>query len=139
MQSQRRDEEKEHDDKAHVPEEQENEPCKLFFIYFEPGGNERYPRIPKRVCDDEIEHSEGNADDKCPEEEVAIEDDLVAFHCCRQCCRSGIDPSIAEGPRERANEDVDLAPNAVAQALGALPARQDRFRGCADTISRPLL
>jgi hypothetical protein len=80
MQSERWHQEQEHDHKPHVQEKLKHDSGKLLFVYLEPGSGQRRPGVPERESDYEIEQGEDNADDKCPQKEISIEENFVAFH-----------------------------------------------------------
>jgi hypothetical protein len=68
----------EHD--TQLDEEQQNQSAEFFFVDFEEACRPGCAGVPKQERRTEIEQSEYEADDKCAEEKVPEENDLLAFH-----------------------------------------------------------
>jgi hypothetical protein len=80
MQSERWNEEKEYNHEPDLQEKVEHNSAKLLLVDLEPGRGVRCPDVPEREGNYEIEQTEDNADDECPQKEISIKNNFVAFH-----------------------------------------------------------
>ena len=68
---------------AQFDEKQQDQPSKLLFVDFKEMRRPGYAGIPQHVRRDKIKERECKADDKCAQEKIPEEDDLVVFHVFR--------------------------------------------------------
>src|SRR5439155_19223582 len=80
MQSQSWHQKEKYEDDAQLDEEQQHQSAEFFFVDFEEACRPGCAGVPKQERRAEIEQSEYEADDKCAEEKVPEENDLVAFN-----------------------------------------------------------
>ena len=80
MQSQSWHQKEEYEHDAQLDEEQQNQSAEFFFVDFEELRRPRNGSVPKQSRRSEIEQREYEADDKCTEEKVPEENDLLAFN-----------------------------------------------------------
>jgi len=80
MQRQSWHEKKEYYDDAHLDEKQQDQSSKFFFVDLEQMRCHGCTSFPKEEGRAEIKQGECNTDDKCAEEKVPEENDLIAFH-----------------------------------------------------------
>ncbi|MCX6966721.1 MAG: hypothetical protein NTZ46_02900 [Verrucomicrobia bacterium] len=80
MQSQGGHKKEEHQYEPHVQEKQQHQAAKLLLLDFKPRGRPWRPSVPPGVSNDKIKQGESNADEKCAEEEIPEEKDLLVTH-----------------------------------------------------------